>query len=74
MDRFGFSFISLKSKKPNWIEPKPKKNESNRQKTEPNRFEPGFVLKNQTEPNWNRSVWTSFGFFLKKFDLTFLYI
>jgi hypothetical protein len=51
MDRFGFSFISLKSKKPNWIEPKPKKNESNRQKTEPNWFEPGFVLKkpNRTE-------------------------
>jgi len=34
---------------------KPEKTEPNR-KTKPNRFEPVFVLKNQTEPNQNRSV------------------
>jgi hypothetical protein len=62
--RFGFSFISLKSKKPNWTKPKPK---TTRNKTEPNRFEPVFVQK--TEPNRNRfrffffsknSVWLHF--------------
>jgi len=43
--RFGFGFISLKPKKLNRTE-----TEKNRAKTEPNWFEPVFVLKNQTEP------------------------
>jgi hypothetical protein len=56
-------------KKPSQTRSKPKKTrqikktEPNR-KTKPNRFEPVFVLKNQTEPNRNRSVWT--GFYPKK--------
>ena len=40
--RFDFGFINLKPKKPNRTEPKP-------EKTESNRFEPVFVLKNQTK-------------------------
>jgi hypothetical protein len=35
---------------------KTKKKPSQTEKTEPNRFEPVFALKNQTEPNRNRSV------------------
>jgi hypothetical protein len=80
--RFGFGFISLKPKKPNWTktrkktEPnqkiqaklknrtKPEKTEpksSQTEKTKPNRFEPVFVIKNQTEPkqvglNWFRFI------------------
>jgi len=51
--QFGFGFINLK----------PKKTESNRQKTKSHLFEPGFALKNRTEPKpvgLNR-----FGFFFK---------
>jgi hypothetical protein len=46
----------LKPKKPNQIEPEPKKTEPNRkyqaklEKPSQNLFEPVFVLKNQTEP------------------------
>jgi len=50
---FDFGFISLKPKKPNRTEPKPsqtRKKPSQTEKTEPNRFEPVFVLKNRTEP------------------------
>jgi hypothetical protein len=35
--RFGFGFISLKPKKLNRTEPKPKKTEPNRKKIKPNR-------------------------------------
>jgi len=68
--------------KPKNTEPNRKKLSQNREnqaktgkpsqtrKTEPNRFEPVFVLKNRTEPNRNRSVWPGFGsvsvFFSKK--------
>jgi len=51
--RFGFGFISKKLRKSNRAELKPKKNQkkpSQTGKTEPNRFEPVFVLKNRTEP------------------------
>jgi hypothetical protein len=41
--------------KPEKTEPKPEKTEKTG-KTEPNRFEPVFALKNRTEPNRNRSV------------------
>jgi hypothetical protein len=47
-----------------------RKNRAKNKKTEPNRknranrFEQVFVKK--TEPNWNRSVWTSFGYFFQK--------
>jgi hypothetical protein len=59
-----FRFISLKPKKPNrnW------KNPSQTGKTEPNRFEQVFSLKNRTELNQNRSVWTSFGSVLVFFE------
>ena len=57
--RFGFGFISLKSKKPNWTEPKLKKNRAKPVWT-------GFCPK---KPNQNRLVWTGFGFFKKKFNL-----
>ena len=56
-----------KKPEPNWKKTEP--NRKNRAKTKPNRktepirFEPVFVLKNQTEPNRNQSVWTGFGFF-----------
>ena len=38
---FGFGFISLKPKKLNWTQTE--------KKTDPNQFEPVFVLKNQIE-------------------------
>ena len=76
-----FGFISKKPKKPNRTETE-KKPEKNRakpsqtgktkpkpEKTEPNRFEPVFALKNQTELNRNQSVWPGFdsvSVFLKK--------
>jgi len=67
----GFGFISLKPKKLNRTEPKPKKTgkktESNRAKTE-KLSQTGFCPK-KTEPNRNRSVWTDFSsvsVFLKK--------
>jgi hypothetical protein len=43
----------LEPKKPNRIESEPEKNRAKTEKTEktePNRFEPVFVLKNRTEP------------------------
>ena len=68
--RFGFGFINKKPKKPNRNRQKTRKKPSQTGKTEPNRFEPVFALKNQTEPNRNRSVWPGFGsvsvFFSKK--------
>jgi hypothetical protein len=71
--QFRFYKSETEKTEPNWTQTeKTKKNQKNRaktEKTEPNRFEPVFVLKNQTEPNRNRSVWTSFGFFKKiQFD------
>jgi hypothetical protein len=42
------------------------KNRAKTEKTESNQFQPVFVLKNRTEPNRNRSVWTGFGFLKKK--------
>jgi hypothetical protein len=51
-----FRFYTPETEK---TEPKPKK-------TDPNRFELVFVL---NKPNQNRSVWTGFGFFKKKFNL-----
>jgi hypothetical protein len=56
-------------KKPSQNRKKLSQNRENRAKTgktEPNRFEPVFALKNQTEPNQNRSVCPGFGFFFKK--------
>jgi len=48
--RFGFGFISLKLKKMNQTQTeKTGKNRAKTEKTEPNRFEPVFILKNQTE-------------------------
>jgi len=55
------------------IEKNQTKNRAKPEKTEPNRknqAKPVFALKNRTEPNRNRSVWTGFGsvsvfFFLK---------
>jgi len=72
--RVGFGFISLKLK--NRTEHKPKKrakqakNRAKPEKTESNRFEPVFVLKNR---NQNRSFWTSFGFLKKKWFDYFFY-
>jgi hypothetical protein len=77
---FDFGFISLKPKKPNRNRKKPKPNwkktepkQSQTEKIEPNRFKPVFVLKNRTEPNRNRSVWTGFDliFFLISVWLSF---
>ena len=62
--QFDFGFISNKSKKPNWIH-------TEKYRAKPGKTEPrpekqaktvctGFVLKNQTEPNQNWSVWTDF--------------
>ena len=69
--RFRFGFLSLEPEKPNRTEKKPSQTEKPSQtgKTKPNRknrAKPDFALKNWTEPNWNRSVWTGFGFFKKK--------
>jgi hypothetical protein len=53
--RLGFDFISLKLKKPNPNRKKQKKNrgkpknQAKPEKTEPNRFDPVFILKNRTE-------------------------
>jgi len=69
-----------KPKKPSQNRVKPKKSSQtvkNRAKTEPNRFEPVFSLKNQTEPNQTetgRFELVSVCFFLKKFGfVTFFY-
>jgi len=50
---------------------KPKKNQVKPKKPSKNRFEPGFVLKNQTETNWTETsrfepISVRFRFFLKK--------
>jgi hypothetical protein len=66
--RFGFSFISLKSK--NRTEPKPKK-PSQIGKKPSQLVWTGFCPK---KPNRNRSFWTSFGFFKKKIDLIIFFI
>jgi len=67
--RFGSGFISLKPKKPNWTQTgKNQKKQSQIKKTEPNRF-----LSKKPEPNRNRSVWTGFGFFLKKIWFSYLF-
>jgi hypothetical protein len=70
---------------PNWKKPeknraKPKKTEpkqNNWAKTEPNWFEPVFVLKNRIEPNRNRSIWTGFNsvlvFFKKKIWFSYFF-
>jgi hypothetical protein len=47
--QFGFSFISLKLKKPNRIQTE--KTKKNQAKPEKIRVKPS-----ETEPNWNRSV------------------
>jgi hypothetical protein len=81
-DRFGFGFISLKPKnrtelKSEKNQAKPEKNKPNRKnraKTEPNRFEQVFVLKNQTEPKsvgldlvsgLKKIIWFGYFFFNK---------
>ena len=72
--RLGFDFIRLKMKKPNPNRKKTKKkrgkpkNQAKPEKTEPNRFEPVFVLKNRTERKPVGLNWFRFGFgFLFKF-------
>jgi hypothetical protein len=72
-----FRFYKSKTEKtepnPNWK--KPKKTEPNRkiEKTESNRFEPVFVLKNLTEPKpvGLNMFQFGFGFFKKNFILLF---
>ena len=74
MVRFGFGFISLKLKKQNRTKKNRAKTKPN-QKTEPNRFEPVFILKNRTEPKpvgLNRFRF-DFGFFIKKKEIRFVF-
>jgi hypothetical protein len=56
--RFRFYKQKTEKTEPNQTETdkKPEKKLSQTKKTEPNRFEPVFSLKNRTEPNRNRSV------------------
>jgi hypothetical protein len=48
--QFGFSFISLKLKKPNRTQTEKKPSQTEKKPSQ-NRFEPDFFLKNQTETN-----------------------
>jgi len=59
-----------KKTEPNLNRAKPK-NRAKPEKTEPNRFEPVFVLKNK--PNQNRLVWTGFGVFKKKIQFGYFF-
>jgi hypothetical protein len=76
---FGFGFISLKLKKPNWTQTKKtrKKTETNRKKTKPNRKNrakpvwTGFVLKNRTETGRFKPVLV---FFKKNISVWFFFI
>ena len=70
--RFGFDFLSLEPNRKN--QKKPSQTEKNQAKTEPNRFGQVFVLKNQTEPIRNQSVWTGFGFFKKKIRFGYIFL
>ena len=62
---FCFGFISLKLKKSNWTE-----NKKNKKETEPNQFEPVFVLKNQIKPTKSKQV----GLNRFKFDFSFFFL
>jgi hypothetical protein len=69
-----FRFYKPKSGKnePNRNRKKPSQNQKNQaktEKTEPNRFELVFALKNQTETGRFDPVWVRFRFFFLKFDL-----
>jgi len=61
--RFSFDFISLKPKKPNRIEPNPKKNQAKPEKTKPKWFEPVFVQKNRIKTGRFEPVLVRFWFF-----------
>jgi len=63
--RFRFYKPETEKTEPNPYK-KTRKKPSQTKKTESNQFEPVSVLKNQTEPNRNRSVWTGFSFFILK--------
>jgi hypothetical protein len=68
--QFGFSFISLKPKKPNRTQTEKKLSQTGKKPSQ-NRFEPDFFLKNQTETNWIEigrfePISVRFRFFFKK--------
>ena len=73
MVRFGFGFISLKPKKSNRNRSQTGKKPSQPRKTESNRFEPVFVLKNRTKPKSAGLNRFRFGFFFKFGLVTFFY-
>jgi len=67
--RFRFYKPKAGKNEPNRNRKKPSQNQKNQaktEKTEPNRFELVFALKNQTETGRFDPVWVRFRFFLKK--------
>jgi hypothetical protein len=77
--RFDFGFISKKPKKPNRTQTGKKPSQTRKtwaktEKTEPNRFEPVFALKNRTEPKPVGLTRFRFGFgFFKKKSIWLLF-
>ena len=64
--RFWFYKPKAGKNEPNWNRKKPSQNQKNQaktEKTEPNRFELVFALKNQTETGRFDPVWVRFRFF-----------